>query len=79
MAPPNFKILHRNLLFAIENHFSLVKWPPTFEKFLPCMHLVSSSQTITGMRKGSGISNSKFLVRLPPKLGWGMIGDEATS
>ena len=24
----NFKTLHRNSIFAIENHLSLAKWPP---------------------------------------------------
>ena len=28
MAPLNLRPLHRNVIFAIENHFSLVKWPP---------------------------------------------------
>ena len=26
--PLNLRSLHRNVIFAIENHFSLVKWPP---------------------------------------------------
>ena len=26
--PLNLKPLHRNVIFAIENHFSLAKWPP---------------------------------------------------
>ena len=30
MAPLKSKPLHRNVIFAIENHFSLVKWPPLF-------------------------------------------------
>ena len=28
MALLNFKTLHRNSNFAIENHLNLVKWPP---------------------------------------------------
>ena len=24
----NFKVLHRNSIFAIENHLNLAKWPP---------------------------------------------------
>ena len=27
-APLNFNTLHRNSIFAIENHLSLAKWPP---------------------------------------------------
>ena len=27
MAPLNIRPLHRNVIFAIENHFSLAKWP----------------------------------------------------
>ena len=27
----NFKTLHRNSIFAIENHLSLAKWPPNFQ------------------------------------------------
>ena len=42
--------------------------------------IVSRSQTgfffYIGTGKGSGTLNSKFLFRLPPKLGWAMIGDD---
>ena len=35
MAPLKFKPLHRNVIFAIENHLSLAKWPfLTFSSFL---------------------------------------------
>ena len=27
--PLNFRTLHRNVTFAIENHCSLAKWPPS--------------------------------------------------
>ena len=38
----NSKPLHRNVIFAIENHFSLVKWPPL-------LSVASSASVTTGM------------------------------
>ena len=45
-----------------------------------CVTIVLRSQTafsfyIGTEKKGSGTSNSKFLFKLPPELGWAMIGD----
>ena len=38
MALLNLRPLHRIVIFAIENHFSLIKWPPYFQYFpLPVM------------------------------------------
>ena len=31
----NLRPLHRTVIFAIENHFSLAKWPPYFQWFPP--------------------------------------------
>ena len=40
MAPLKFKTLHRNSIFAIENHLSLAKCPPY-------LSVVSSATTLT--------------------------------
>ena len=48
MALLNFKALHRNSIFAIENHLSLAKWPPSFQLLPPLMvHFIEFNRFAT--------------------------------
>ena len=65
------------------NHLKGVQVMATVNLQCNSLSLVSRSQTAfffyLGEGKRSGISNSKFLCRPPPRTGWVMIGDEETS
>ena len=36
----NLRLLHRIVIFAIENHFRLAKWPPLFSVLPPPVGMV---------------------------------------
>ena len=43
----NLRPLHRNVIFAIEHHFSLVKWPPLLSVASSVSDVVNTYRTFT--------------------------------